>query len=108
MPDAGQSSSHRQSNGNRRNNQPDILLGIFRQLYRHCKLNGINYWYSAVEKSLARLMNSLFNFIPEPIGEQVDYYGPVTPYLVAIDDFERGLSIKDATIFAWYQEALNE
>lgn len=94
--------------GDRRNPNPVILIGLFRQMYRHCKLNHIDYWYSAVEKPLARLMQIVFNFVPQQIGAQVDYYGPVVPFLTPIKDFEEGLASKDPAMFRWFQESLNE
>lgn len=92
----------------RRKMQPEILLGILRQVYRHSKLKGILYWYMALEKPLARLLERLFYFSLEPIGEQTDYYGPVIPCILSMDHFDRALSHNDPTLFAWFQDALEK
>ena len=91
----------------RRNLRPVILLGLFREMYRHCKLNGISHWYVAMEKSLARLLKGLFYRTLDPIGEQVDYYGPVSPYLLSIPELEETVSVRDPVLFAWFQESLD-
>ena len=98
----------RREGSERRRLQPEILLGILRQVYRHCKLNGIEYWFMALEKPLARLLSRLFFFSLEPIGEQVDYYGPVTPYILSMAHFDYSLSRGDPILFSWFMLALDE
>jgi N-acyl amino acid synthase of PEP-CTERM/exosortase system len=96
-----------QRGGNeRRNLQPDILLGIFRQAYRHCQRQGIGHLYMALEKPLVRLLERLFYFSLEPIGEPVDYYGPVIPCVLPMEHFDHALSHGDPVLFAWFQEVL--
>ncbi len=89
----------------RRKLQPVILLGLLRQMYQHSKRQGIRYWYMALEKPLARLLQRLFYFALEPIGEQADYYGPVTPCILSIAYFEEALNHGDPVLFAWFQES---
>lgn len=96
-----------QKNEHGRKQQPEILLGIVRQMYRHCKEIGVSYWYVAIEPSLARMLRRI-NFHFEAIGEEENYYGPVTPYLLAIDKFEFDLSRNDPAMFAWFQASLDE
>lgn len=96
-----------QSNEHGRKQQPEILLGILRQAYKHCKEIGVSYWYVATEPALARLLNRL-NFAFEAIGEEEDYYGPVTPYLLSIDKFEFDLRRNNPAMFAWFQASLVE
>jgi N-acyl amino acid synthase of PEP-CTERM/exosortase system len=94
-----------QRGGNeRRNLQPDILLGIFRQAYWHCQRQGIGHLYMALEKPLVRLLERLFYFSLEPIGEPVDYYGPVIPCVLPMERFDQALSHGDPVLFAWFQE----
>jgi N-acyl amino acid synthase of PEP-CTERM/exosortase system len=88
--------------------QPEILLGIFREAYRHCKQQGIGYWYMALEKPLVRLLKRLFYFSLEPIGEPVDYYGPVTPCRLSMEHFDDALSRGAPVLFAWFQGVLKE
>ena len=92
----------------RRKMQPEILLGLLRQVYRHCKLQGIGDWYMAMERSLTRLLERMFYFSVEHIGEQADYYGPVTPCILSMEHFDRALSRGDPVLFAWFQDALSD
>jgi N-acyl amino acid synthase of PEP-CTERM/exosortase system len=68
----------------------DIMLGIYRTIYQVSKRQGITHWFAAMEKSLVRLMRR-FHFAYTPIGPELDYYGSVTPYMVAIASIEEAL-----------------
>ena len=84
-----------------RSNSPLLLLGLYREMYRYSRRNGIRYWYAAMERSLARSLDKMgFGFVP--IGPQVDYYGPVTPYMVDLDQLERRLRQENKFLAAWF------
>ncbi|MES2626356.1 MAG: PEP-CTERM/exosortase system-associated acyltransferase [Pseudomonadota bacterium] len=68
----------------------DITLGIYKTIYQISKRRGITHWCAAMEKSLLRLMGR-FHFAFTPIGPELDYYGPVTPYVVTLAEIEKGL-----------------
>lgn len=70
-----------------RRRRPEIVLGLYKCMYRESKTLGVNAWLAAMEPSLARLL-SRFSFSFIAIGPEVDYYGPVTPYLARIDQME--------------------
>jgi N-acyl amino acid synthase of PEP-CTERM/exosortase system len=91
----------------RRKLQPEILFGLLRQVYQHSKRHGIHYWCMALEKSLALHLERIFYFTLEPLGEQVDYYGPVTPFILSMEHFENALSQGNPVLFGWFQEALD-
>ncbi|MFZ4701964.1 MAG: PEP-CTERM/exosortase system-associated acyltransferase [Candidatus Methylumidiphilus sp.] len=105
-PNAFDRRKSQRGEADRRKLQPEILLGLLRQVYRHCKLHGIGYWYMAMEKSLTRLLERMFYFAVEHIGEQVDYYGPVTPCILSMEQFDHALSRGDPILFAWFQDSL--
>ncbi len=84
--DACSSSKSQQQDYTRSN----IVLGLYKAMYQESKRRGIDYWLAAMEKSLARLLRR-FNFLFTPIGPEVDYYGPVTPYLARIVDIEQAV-----------------
>lgn len=89
--------------GDQRGNSPLLLLGMYREMYRHSRANGIRYWYAAMERSLARSLDKMgFRFVP--IGPQVDYYGPVTPYMVDLNDLEERLKKENKFLAAWFNE----
>jgi N-acyl amino acid synthase of PEP-CTERM/exosortase system len=87
----------------RRGNSPLLLLGMYREMYRHSRANGIRFWYAAMERSLARSLEKMgFKFMP--IGPQVDYYGPVTPYMVDLDELNLRLRRDNKFLAAWFND----
>jgi N-acyl amino acid synthase of PEP-CTERM/exosortase system len=86
-----------------RGNSPLLLLGMYREMYRHSRANGIRYWYAAMERSLARSLEKMgFKFVP--IGPQVDYYGPVTPHMVDLNDLNERLKKENKFLAAWFND----
>jgi N-acyl amino acid synthase of PEP-CTERM/exosortase system len=84
-------------------NSPMLLLGLYREMYRHSRQNGIKYWYAAMEQSLAGSLSKMgFEFVP--IGPETDYYGPVTPFIVNLDDADRELRQKNKFLSAWFND----
>lgn len=93
----------RSVSGDQRGDSPLLLLGMYREMYRHSRRNGIRYWYAAMERSLARSLEKMgFKFVA--IGPQVDYYGPVTPYMVDLNDLEERLTKENKFLAAWFKE----
>lgn len=89
--------------GDKRGNSPLLLLGMYREMYRHSRQNGIRYWYAAMERSLARSLEKMgFKFIP--IGPQVDYYGPVTPHMVDLNELNERLKRENKFLAAWFND----
>jgi len=87
----------------KRGNSPLLLLGLYREMYRHSRANGIRYWYAAMERSLARSLEKMgFKFVP--IGPQVDYYGPVTPFMVDLNDLNERLTRDNKFLAAWFND----
>lgn len=86
----------------RRTRSPQILLSLYRQMYHHSLENGIRYWYAAMERSLARSLQSMdFGF--RKIGAQTDYFGPVAPYVADLRDLETRLEKSNPALLAWIQ-----
>ena len=89
----------------RRSHSSEILLGLYRQIYQYSLKMEIRYWYAAMERSLARALFRLhFGF--SPIGMEVDYFGPVTPYMVDLRELERKLSLNSPAILAWFRSEM--
>ncbi|MFC0250944.1 PEP-CTERM/exosortase system-associated acyltransferase [Massilia consociata] len=87
----------------KRNNSPLLLLGMYREMYRHSRQNGIRYWYAAMERSLARSLEKMgFKFVP--IGPQVDYYGPVTPHMADLNELDERLKRENKFLAAWFND----
>jgi N-acyl amino acid synthase of PEP-CTERM/exosortase system len=88
--------------GERRSNSPELLLGLYREMYQYSLDRGIRYWYAAMERSLARAL-SRFQFVFVPIGMEVDYYGPVAPYLADLREMEKRLAGNNPDLLAWFR-----
>ncbi|MBB5017596.1 N-acyl amino acid synthase of PEP-CTERM/exosortase system [Chitinivorax tropicus] len=70
--------------------RPEIVLGLYRAVFHYCQAQQIEYLLAAMETGLLRLLNRLcMDFVP--IGPEVDYYGPVRPFMLNIRDYERVL-----------------
>lgn len=74
----------------RRRRQPQIVLGLYRQIYYECKQLGITHWYAAMERKLNYALKR-FSFHFVQIGPETDYYGPVIPYMGEIQIIEEML-----------------
>lgn len=89
----------------RRNDSPQIMLSLFRQMYVHCAGTGVRYWYAAMERPLARALARLgFNF--EAIGPETDYYGPVAPYLADLRALEKSVGVARPDLLTWMRAPL--
>lgn len=86
--------------GEHRRSSPEILLGLYREIYQYSVRMGIRYWYAAMEKSLAHALTRL-QASPTPIGPETDYYGPVTPYLVDLRGLECRLRQNSPNVLDW-------
>jgi len=83
-----------------RRNSPQILLSLYRQIYSYSLKHGIHYWYAAMERSLARIMDRM-NFGFQQLGPPTDYYGVVAPYLANIRDTEILIGKKNQALLNW-------
>jgi N-acyl amino acid synthase of PEP-CTERM/exosortase system len=84
----------------RRDNSPQILLSLYRQMYLYSRANNICHWYAAMERSLARALARM-NFAFRQIGPQTDYYGPVAPYLADLHELEDCVGKHNPSLLAW-------
>jgi N-acyl amino acid synthase of PEP-CTERM/exosortase system len=77
----------------------NAVFCLYKSIYQVSKRTGITHWLAAMEKALHRLL-LMYGFPFRPIGPEVDYFGPVTPYMMALADFDqailsRGIPILD-------------
>jgi N-acyl amino acid synthase of PEP-CTERM/exosortase system len=69
---------------------PEILIGLCRLMYHESKRRGITHWMMAMERGLYLMIRRLgFRFISA--GPDVDYCGPVRPYVTSVQAFESAL-----------------
>jgi N-acyl amino acid synthase of PEP-CTERM/exosortase system len=87
----------------RRTNRPQILLTLYRQMYKHSLTHGIRYWHAAMEQLLARSLQ-LMSFPFKKMGRETDYFGPVAPYLIDLRALEQRLEQANPVFLAWLQQ----
>lgn len=87
----------------RRNSQPQALLSMFKQMYAYSVEHGIRYWYAAMERSLARVLQRM-GFTFEKLGPETDYYGPVAPYLADLRALEQSVSVACPALMQWMRQ----
>jgi N-acyl amino acid synthase of PEP-CTERM/exosortase system len=86
----------------RRRISPQILMGMFRQIYLHSRDNGIHYWFAAMEKSLARSLDRM-GFHYTQVGPEMDYYGPVAVYFADLRVLSRELRKSSEFLSRWFE-----
>lgn len=88
--------------GERRRRSPEIMLSLYRRLYQHSMPIGIRYWYAAMERPLARALQAM-GFTFRQIGNEIDYFGPVAPYLTDLKELETALARRNPQLLNWMQ-----
>jgi N-acyl amino acid synthase of PEP-CTERM/exosortase system len=91
----------------RRRHRPVIILGLYRAMYHETRRVGFTHWFAAMEKKLWFSLKA-FNFTFQEIGPQVDYFGPVSPYLGIIEQLEKEVSTKSPELWSYLLEGLEE
>lgn len=89
----------------RRNDSPQIMLSMFRQMYVYSIGSDIRYWYAAMERTLARALVRL-GFTFNQIGPETDYYGPVAPYLADLRELELKVGETKPDLLTWMRQPL--
>ncbi len=84
-----------------------MIFGLYREMYQESKRTGITHWYSLMEESLWSLLQ-LHGFDFECIGEEVDVYGPVKPYVADIGKIEQKVAALYPKLFIYFTEGLNK
>lgn len=91
---------------NDRRKPPEILLGLYRQMYMFSIRSGIRYWYAAMEKPLARALSQLgFQFTR--ISPEIDYYGAVACYLADLRQLEAHLQHRNPELLSWFRQEIS-
>ena len=67
-----------------------FLLSLLKGVYQASKQRGITHWLIAVEASLFKILRKSSIYF-DAIGPEIDYYGPVKPYMANIQAVEQGL-----------------
>ncbi len=67
-----------------------IAYGLCREILRESQSLGITYWFALMEKCLWQLFR-MYGFKFDCIGEEVDVFGPVFPYMAEVTQIEKAL-----------------
>lgn len=91
--------------GGERRRQPEIVLGLYQIMYRFSVRHGMRYCLAAMERPLARLLGR-YCFDWRQAGPQVDYYGPVAPYVLDLLEFTEALKNGNPGSYAGFTKEL--
>jgi N-acyl amino acid synthase of PEP-CTERM/exosortase system len=86
-PREGYSERHQSTASSVFRQAPEIMIGICSMLYQESKRRGVTHWMVAMERSLYLMLKRL-GFRYCQAGPEVDYFGPVRPYVTSIEEFE--------------------
>ena len=78
-----------------------MAFGLYRELYRESKKQGITHWYALMEKSLWLLLR-IHGLMFEPIGKECDVFGSVKPYLGKLQDIEKTVEKRFPKFFSYF------
>ena len=68
-----------------------IAMDLYRATYQESRRRGFTHWLAAMPPSQHRLLTAILGFPMRAIGPQVDYFGPVTPYLLDLQEVDRAI-----------------
>ena len=84
-PDAGAASGNPDHPAQRRSKYPLILFGLFRCMFEESMDTGLTHWLAAMEPWLQSFLDR-FGFKFVPVGDPIEYYGQVVPYMAKVQD----------------------
>jgi N-acyl amino acid synthase of PEP-CTERM/exosortase system len=82
-----------------------MAFGLYRAMYQESKRTGILYWLALMEKGLWKLL-SIHGFAFRPIGPEIDFLGPVKPYLAEIRQLDEAIYSKFPQFFEYFMMGL--
>jgi N-acyl amino acid synthase of PEP-CTERM/exosortase system len=84
---------------------PLLVISLYKAIYQTSKRAGITHLLAATEKSLLRLLFR-YRFPFHAIGPEVDYFGPVTPYLLELRELDKRLILHQSPIMEEFLDGL--
>ncbi len=82
-----------------------IALGLYKAIFQEGAKAGIKHCAVAMEPALAKLLERNF-LVFEPIGPEVDYFGPVRPYLLSVKNLTSALKDKNPDMYHEFHAGL--
>ncbi len=89
-----------------RQHQPELVLGLYREVYHLCQNAGVDYCVAAMDRRFSRLLNTLgFPFVAVgPVNEHVS--PPRRVFLISAAEMERSLGSRENCILRFMQTQL--
>ncbi len=89
-----------------RQHQPELVLGLYREVYHLCQKEGVDYCVAAMDRRFSRLLNTLgFPFLAVgPVNETVFPVRRV--FLISAQEMENSLRSRENCILRFMQEQL--
>ncbi len=89
-----------------RQHQPELVLGLYREVYHLCQSEGVDYCVAAMDRRFSRLLNTLgFPFLAVgPVNETVS--PPRRVFLISAVEMERSLGSRENCILRFMQAQL--
>lgn len=86
-----------------RRHQPELVLGMYREIYQLCKGLGIGYCVAAMDSHFSRMLVALgFPFVPVgPVNDAVS--PPRRVFLVSAAEMERSLAAREEAVLRFMQ-----
>lgn len=90
-----------------RRHQPELVLGMYREIYRMCRQAGITHCMAAMDGRFSRLLVALgFPFVPVgPVNDKVK--PPRRVFLISAAEMERSLGEREADVLSFMQAQLD-
>jgi N-acyl amino acid synthase of PEP-CTERM/exosortase system len=82
-----------------------VVVSLYRAIYQCCRRNDITHLLAAMEMGLRRLLQQ-FHFPFTVIGPEVDYFGPVVPFVLDLDELDKVLSVHAPDLLTEFQRDL--
>lgn len=86
-----------------RRHQPELVLGLYREIYQLCKGIGVGYCLAAMDSHFSRLLVALgFPFVPVgPVNQAVS--PPRRVFLISALEIERSLGAREEAVLRFMQ-----
>jgi N-acyl amino acid synthase of PEP-CTERM/exosortase system len=82
-----------------------VVVSLYRAIYQHCRRNDITHLLAAMEMGLRRLLQQ-FHFPFTVIGPEVDYFGPVVPFVLDLDELDKVLAVNAPDLLREFHRGL--
>ncbi|RJQ46006.1 MAG: GNAT family N-acetyltransferase [Nitrospiraceae bacterium] len=97
--------AHRVNTQIERRERHEIIISLFKAIYRESKRRELTHWYAVMTKGIVALLDK-FGLAFKEIGDPVDYHGIRTPYISELRKIEEEMSVKDPKLYEEFSRGL--